>query len=65
MHHAMLDRVWWIWQMQDPEKRMNVLPDTPAKDDYVDLNWTANRTDTWDLLDSIGGRGGQFCYIYV
>ncbi|KAL5380133.1 hypothetical protein DPSP01_007936 [Paraphaeosphaeria sporulosa] len=64
-HHGMVDRVWWIWQMQDPENRMNVLPDTPAKDDYVDLNWTANRTNTWDLLDSIGGMGGEFCYIYV
>lgn len=51
--------------MQDPEKRMNALPDTPAKDDFIDLNWTANRTNTWDLLDSIGGMGGEFCYIYV
>lgn len=51
--------------MQDPEKRMGVLPETPAQDDYVDLNWTANRTNTWGLLDSIGGMGGEFCYIYV
>ncbi|KAH7381499.1 hypothetical protein DE146DRAFT_637229 [Phaeosphaeria sp. MPI-PUGE-AT-0046c] len=64
-HHGMVDRIWWIWQMQDPEKRMNVLPETPATDDFVDLNWTANKTNTWDLLDSIGGMGGQFCYIYV
>lgn len=61
----MVDRIWSIWQMQDPEKRMNVLPETPAQDDYVDLNWTANRTNTWGLLDSIGGMDGQFCYIYV
>ncbi|KAL1608276.1 hypothetical protein SLS60_003215, partial [Paraconiothyrium brasiliense] len=54
-HHGMVDRIWSIWQMQDPEKRMNVLPETPAQDDYVDLNWTANRTNTWGLLDSIGG----------
>ena len=51
--------------MQDPEKRMNVLPDNPAKDDFIDLNWTVNRTNTWDTLDSIGGMGGEFCYIYV
>jgi len=25
-HHGMLDRIWWIWQMQDPEKRLNLVP---------------------------------------
>lgn len=64
-HHGMIDRIWWIWQMQDPDKRMNVLPETPAKTDFVDLNWTAARANTWDLLDSIGGNNGTFCYIYV
>jgi tyrosinase len=64
-HHGMVDRIWWIWQMQDPENRMNVLPETPPKDDVVDLNWTAKKANTWDLLDSIGGMGGEFCYIYV
>ncbi|CAI6333741.1 unnamed protein product [Periconia digitata] len=64
-HHGMVDRIWWIWQMQDPETRMDVLPEKPARDDFVDLNWTAGRANTWDLLDSIGGNGGDFCYIYV
>ncbi|KAF2638844.1 Di-copper centre-containing protein [Massarina eburnea CBS 473.64] len=64
-HHGMVDRIWWIWQMQDPENRMNVLPENPPKDDFVDLNWTAKRVNTWDLMDSIGGNGGEFCYIYV
>src|SRR5687768_17406230 len=22
-HHAALDRLWWIWQMQDPDTRIN------------------------------------------
>jgi tyrosinase len=26
----MLDRVWWIWQMQDPEKRVNAVPGEAA-----------------------------------
>ncbi|KAK0646828.1 hypothetical protein B0T16DRAFT_391194 [Cercophora newfieldiana] len=25
-HHGMLDRVWWIWQMQDPVKRVPLIP---------------------------------------
>jgi tyrosinase len=61
----MIDRIWWIWQMQDPENRMNVLPGDPRADDYVDLNWSAERGKTWDLVDSIGGYDGKFCYIYV
>lgn len=64
-HHGMVDRIWAIWQFQDPEKRMNVLPENPPKNDVVDLNWTAAKGDTWDLNDSIGGYGGKFCYIYV
>jgi len=61
----MVDRIWWIWQMQDPETRMNVLPETPPKNDVIDLNWTVGPADTWDLTDSIGGYGGNLCYIYV
>jgi tyrosinase len=61
----MVDRIWWIWQMQDPENRMNQIPESPPLDDFVDLNWTAERADTYDLLNNIGGNGGKFCYIYV
>ncbi|CAO2651716.1 Nn.00g042860.m01.CDS01 [Neocucurbitaria sp. VM-36] len=64
-HHGMVDRIWAIWQMQDPENRMNVLPENPPKGDIVDLNWTAAKGNTWDLNDSIGGYDGKFCYIYV
>lgn len=24
-HHGALDRLWWIWQMQDPENRINAV----------------------------------------
>ena len=29
-HHGMLDRVWWIWQMQDPENRVQLIPGQAA-----------------------------------
>ncbi len=61
----MIDRIWWIWQMQDPEKRMNVLPSTPPATDTVDLKFTAKVAKTFDLLNNIGGYDGQFCFIYV
>ncbi|KAK0617754.1 hypothetical protein B0T14DRAFT_605751 [Immersiella caudata] len=25
-HHGALDRLWWMWQMQDPEERLNAVP---------------------------------------
>ncbi|KAK3312280.1 hypothetical protein B0H66DRAFT_632904 [Apodospora peruviana] len=25
-HHGALDRLWWIWQMQDPDARLNAVP---------------------------------------
>ncbi|KAE9363228.1 Di-copper centre-containing protein [Stipitochalara longipes BDJ] len=65
LHHAMVDRIWWIWQMQDPDNRMNVLPGSPSANDTVDLQWTAKVTNTFGLLNNIGGNDGQFCYIYV
>lgn len=50
--------------MQDPANRMNVLPDNPAANDTVDLGFAAPVVNTWDLLNNIGGMGGQMCYIY-
>ncbi|EPE32098.1 Di-copper centre-containing [Glarea lozoyensis ATCC 20868] len=64
-HHGMIDRIWWIWKMQDPENRMNVLSGNPSKGDTVDLKWTAPKSKTWDMMNPIGGNNGDFCYIYV
>ena len=61
----MIDRLWWIWQMQDPEKRMGVLPTNPPATDTVDLKFAAKIANTYDLNNNIGGYDGQFCFIYV
>lgn len=78
-HHGMLDRIWWIWQMQDPDNRVDLIPGTAAMpmgpmknrragnpgDSVVDLGWTAPPVKLSELNDQLGGNGGQFCYIYV
>ncbi|KAH9993471.1 hypothetical protein F4779DRAFT_608603 [Xylariaceae sp. FL0662B] len=76
-HHTSLDRLWWIWQMQDPETRLNVLPlsggmnmkhrrqtDDPM-DTIVDMEWLGPPIKLLETHDQLGGNGGAFCYIYV
>ncbi|KAL1835928.1 hypothetical protein VTJ49DRAFT_5858 [Mycothermus thermophilus] len=77
-HHGMLDRVWWIWQMQDPDNRINAVPThgnlgAPPEggggggiwDEVVDLGWTAPPVKLMDLNEQLGGLGGEFCYVYA
>lgn len=72
----MIDRVWWIWQLQDLEVRQNVISGTitlnnnpPSRngtlDDPTDLGINGEAVRLGDLLTTMGGKGGDFCYIYV
>jgi tyrosinase len=74
LHHAQIDRVWWIWQNQDLENRGDAVGDTitldnepPSRngtlDDLIDLGPNANGTIT--LRDAMSTTGGPFCYIYL
>ncbi|CAI4213272.1 unnamed protein product [Parascedosporium putredinis] len=71
MHHAALDRLWWLWQMQDPENRLQAIPgitssrmtNEDAQKTMVDLKWTAEPRSLGDLNDQMGSA--PFCYIYV
>ncbi|OBR09910.1 Tyrosinase central domain-containing protein [Colletotrichum higginsianum IMI 349063] len=71
LHHAMIDRTWWIWQMQDLNTRLKAVSGTIAPmgvgvngtlDDDVDLSVNAPKVKLGDLLDTMNG---PFCYIYV
>jgi tyrosinase len=71
MHHAALDRLWWLWQMQDPENRLQAIPgisfsrmtNADAQKTVVDLKWTAGPRTLGELNDQMGSE--PFCYIYV
>ncbi|CAG8979027.1 hypothetical protein HYALB_00011596 [Hymenoscyphus albidus] len=72
-HHCQLDRIWWIWQYQDIDNRVNVIDGTitmdntpPSRngtlDDIVDLGVLAEAILPLKSLTST--TGGPFCYIY-
>ncbi|KAL2264065.1 hypothetical protein VTK26DRAFT_2851 [Humicola hyalothermophila] len=76
LHHSMIDRVWWIWQMQDLEKRLeevsftrtmnNVPPSANGTlDDLSGLGVLAEDVRVRDLMSTMGGLMGKFCYVYV
>ncbi len=67
----MIDRVWWIWQMQDLSSRLTQVAGPVAGSsrqgsgkDFVDLGINAPAVTIDDLLDTMGGLDGQMCYIY-
>lgn len=79
-HHGALDRLWWIWQMQDPDMRLNVVPtaetpplhahgrrgsDPTGKNTMIDLEFLAPAIPLLEAHDQLGGNGGAFCYVYV
>ncbi|SPQ25703.1 18e28050-06f6-45fc-b018-0118a96aaa27 [Thermothielavioides terrestris] len=75
LHHAMIDRVWWIWQLQDLDRRlaevsmtrtMNNMPPSPngTLDDPSGLGVLAPDVPVRELMSTMGGLGGKFCYIY-
>lgn len=78
LHHAQIDRTWWIWQLQDPEDRLKgdnalggtitILNTPPSRDATVDdiLELGANAPEgitIGDALDTLGGT--PFCYVYA
>ncbi|KAI1297343.1 hypothetical protein F5Y03DRAFT_369618 [Xylaria venustula] len=76
-HHTSLDRLWWIWQMQDPTNRLYAIPfvdmnmtmpmkrATDPHNITVDMEWLGPPVKLLETHDQLGGNGGNFCYIYL
>ncbi|GAB1316986.1 Tyrosinase copper-binding domain-containing protein [Madurella fahalii] len=75
LHHAQIDRLWWIWQMQDLEKRLTEVSFTKTMgnfppsangtlDDLSGLGVLAEDIQVRSLMNTMGGLDGKFCYIY-
>ncbi|KAK5656979.1 hypothetical protein OQA88_3502 [Cercophora sp. LCS_1] len=78
-HHGALDRLWWIWQMQDIDNRLNAVPmvgnvghnhgkrqrvTDPLKA-TIDLEWLSDPIPLMEAHDNLGANGGKYCYIYI
>lgn len=72
-HHAMIDRVWWIWQNQDLKARERAIAGTltflnqpPSRegrlDDVLELGYVGPPNTT--VNDAMSTVGGPFCYVY-
>jgi tyrosinase len=76
LHHGMVDRVWWIWQLQNFEARLKDVSFTltmsnnpPSRNgtlnDPTNLGLLAGDVLIADLMNTMGGLNGELCYIYV
>ncbi|RYP05512.1 hypothetical protein DL764_003772 [Monosporascus ibericus] len=71
LHHGMIDRIWWIWQMQDLPTRLAAVGGRTSQgrpgslDEDVDISILGKSVKLGELLNTMGGKGGDFCYIYL
>lgn len=73
LHHAQIDRTWWIWQNQDLAIRQNAISGTitlsnspPSRngtlDDWLEMGILGTGTTIRDVMST---TAGPLCYIYV
>lgn len=74
LHHAMIDRVWWIWQNLDLGARIESIAGTitinnrpPSRNGTIDdvLNLGVLAPDNISLRDLMSTVENPFCYIYL
>ncbi|KAB8201281.1 hypothetical protein BDV34DRAFT_172607 [Aspergillus parasiticus] len=74
LHHGMIDRVWWIWQNLDLQKRQNAISGTgtfmnnPASpnttlDTVIDIGYANGGPIA--MRDLMSTTAGPFCYVYL
>ncbi|GKT41954.1 tyrosinase-like protein orsC [Colletotrichum spaethianum] len=77
LHHSMIDRVWWMWQMLSPHERqygeialsgthtfLNQPPSANATmDDYLEYGYVGGQP--LKIRDAMSTVAGPFCYVYL
>lgn len=76
LHHAQIDRVWWMWQNQQPETRTKAIGGTitlfnepPSRegrlDDALEMGVLGDSMLIEKVMSTVGLTGGPLCYVYV
>lgn len=72
LHHAQIDRIYWIWQNQDLEARQNAIAGNVVLDDTSSANTTLQdiielgvNAEGIEIADAMSTLAGPFCYIYA
>ncbi|WDK13942.1 hypothetical protein CGRA01v4_05223 [Colletotrichum graminicola] len=77
LHHSMIDRVWWMWQMLSPQERQygetalagtNTFLDQPPSanatmDDFLGYGYVG--AEPIKIRDTMSTVAGPFCYVYL
>ncbi|KAH7125506.1 hypothetical protein B0J11DRAFT_308009 [Dendryphion nanum] len=73
LHHSMIDRAWYIWQVQDFDKRQQVIAGgtsmmgggkAQSLEDTVDLEILNIDGKKWKIKELVSTVDGPFCYTY-
>ncbi|KAF6827768.1 tyrosinase central domain protein [Colletotrichum plurivorum] len=76
LHHGMVDRLWWIWQMLSPHERQFTdravagtntflnMPPSPntTLDDFLDYGYAGQGIKIRDAMSILSG---PYCYVYL
>ncbi|KAK8078565.1 hypothetical protein PG996_004735 [Apiospora saccharicola] len=68
LHHAMVDRIYWVWQALHPEQALTVAGSAgPSREvvmeDLLEMGTVGASYRIKDMLDTLGGS--PLCYVYV
>jgi len=79
LHHAGIDRVWWVWQNQDPARRLyakdyaysrtvTMSNQPPSRNgtlqDIYGMGVLGMAMPQFEMMTTLGGMEGQACYVY-
>jgi tyrosinase len=71
LHHAGVDRLFWVWQLQNLESRLSEVGGNNGRTgspgsltETMNLGKNAGDAELGSLLNTMGGLNGNMCYIY-